>query len=398
MRMRVVLLIILAFLCPLNAQTVTKVLISGENTSHDTNVKNAFLKGYSSFDSTFYSGEIVLHADYTPSNAIKYAHDNGFQIAIRSYTGLNTIVDDSARKCPDLQLFMPAGSNSFIYICNLDMSNNAVVVTGAGNDTLVTGYPVEFYSVDPITTSNLSSFSNGYIAGQIAYIANHFNISLAQARIVARNNSIKYQSPQFVVYGKLNQSAGISILPVELTSFTGRYVNKNICLNWTTATEISNYGFDVERSKDNLSWEKIAFIKGGGNCNAPRNYSYTDGTALNSRCCYRLKQIDTDGKYQYSNSIEVSNALIQNAITLYQNYPNPFNPFTNIGFNLPSATKVTIRVFNSIGAEVAKIIDGMLPAGYNEVRFDASKLASGYYIYSIEAAGCRKNMKMVLLK
>jgi hypothetical protein len=189
-----------------------------------------------------------------------------------------------------------------------------------------------------------------------------------------------------------------SILPVELTSFSGRYVNKNICLYWATATEVSNYGFDIERSIDNALWQKIGFVKGCGNCNSPRGYTFTDMTAAGNKYIYRLKQIDSDGKYQYSNIIEVKNIVNKNDITLYQNYPNPFNPVTFIGFSLPSEAFVVVKIFNSLGAEVAQIVNSRLPAGYNEIRFDASKLASGYYIYRIETASYQKNMKMILLK
>lgn len=236
----------------------------------------------------------------------------------------------------------------------------------------------------------------------IFVIKNPSNISLS---IAAATNSIvisdKNGTGSKTTYSGSTLSSMFidnSILPVELTSFSGRYVNKNICLSWTTATEISNYGFDVERSMNNITWEKIGFVKGSGNCNSQRNYTFTDMSAFGSKYSYRLKQIDSDGKIQYSNVIEVKNIINKTDITLYQNYPNPFNPVTFIGFSLPTEAFVVVKVFNSLGAEVAQVVNGRLPAGYNEVKFDASKLASGYYIYRIEAAGYTKNMKMILLK
>lgn len=383
----------------INAQIVTKVLISGENATHDTDVKNAFLKGYASFDSTQYTGTIVIHADYAPIYALRYAHNNGYQIAVRSYTGLNQAVDDSAKAYPDVQLYMPAGSNSFIYICELDMSRNNIVVTGAGIDTLVTGYPVEFYSIDPITGTNLSSYSNGYVAGQIAFIANHFNISLAQARIVARNNSIKYQGPQYVVYGKLNKSAGISILPVELTSFTGKYAQKTVHLNWSTATEVSNMGFDIERSTDKLQWKKIGFVTGHGNSNSPKNYSYSDNSVVENKYYYRLKQIDTDGKYQYSKVIEISKTGVIESCILSQNYPNPFNPTTNISFSISSGDKARLTVYDILGKEVAVLYDGSAEPGKEySLTLNASNWVSGVYFYKLVSGSSSTIRKMLLLK
>jgi len=383
----------------LQAQTVTKVLISGENTAHDTDVKNSFMIGYASFDGTQYTGQIDIHADYIPLYAIRYAHNNGYQIAVRSYTGLNPAVDDTARCYPDVQLYMPAGSNNFEYICNLNMSNNAVVVTGAGKDTLVTGYPVEFYSIDPITTANASSFSNGYIAGQIAYIANHYGLSLAQARTVARNNSIKYQGPQFVVYGKLNESAGISLLPVELTSFAGKYQQKNIHLSWSTATEVSNLGFDIERSTDKTKWQKIGFVNGHGNSNSPKNYSFVDISVVENNYFYRLKQIDTDGKFEYSKVIEISKAGNIESCVLNQNYPNPFNPTTKISFSVKEGNKAKLIIYDVLGKESAVLFDGNVEAGkVYSVDFNASNLVSGVYFYKLMSGNFSSIKKMMLIK
>ena len=203
------------------SQQVTKVMVSGlsGNTSHDTDVKNAFLLGYASYDGTQYTGQIDLHIDNSAYDAISYADQNNYQIAIRSYTGLCNAVNDSAINHPNLLFFMPAGSNGFYYVCNLDIPNAVVVSTGAGLDTLVTGYRVEFFSIDPITNSNASSFSNGYIAGQIAYLANKFNITPQQARLKARNYaSPNSQSATYVQYGEINlqQAVQMNHCPLNL--------------------------------------------------------------------------------------------------------------------------------------------------------------------------------------
>ena len=377
------------------SQPVTKVLISGEYTAHDTDVKNAFLLGYSSYDATQYSGQIDLHPDYTPYNAIRYAHQNGYQIAVRSYVGLNTTVDDSAKKYSDVLLFMPAGSNSYIFTCNIDIPNSAVVSTGAGVDSLRTGYKVEFFSVDPITSSNLSSFSNGYIAGQIAFMANHFNVSVSQARMLARNNTaINSQPISVVVYGKIDEAKAISagVLPVELTSFSAAVEGANVLLTWRTASEVKNYGFEVYR--DGV---KIGFVRGNGNSNSIKDYSFTDKPSGAKTFKYQLKQIDSDGQNKLYGFVEVT-LEAPNKFVLRQNYPNPFNPTTTIRFEVPVTEKVTIKVYNMVGQEVATLLEGIKEAGSYVVKFDGSELTSGVYISSLKSSSFSKNIKMILMK
>ncbi len=393
------------------SQTVTKVLVSGLTgyTSHDTDVLNSFLLGYSSYDGTKYPSQIDLHIDNSAYSAIQYANQNNYQIVIRSYTGLNSAVNDTAKNYPNVLLFMPAGSNSFYYVCTLDIPNAAAVSTGAGIDTLVTGYKVEFFSIDPITNSNSSSFSNGYIAGQIAYLANRYNISLQQARSIARNNSyVNNQSTNYVQYGEINLSQAVNstdsylqALPVELNEFSAFKINNQIKLNWSTSNEVNNYGFDVERFEKNnkkySEWKKIGFIKGAGNSNLQKFYSFIDNTVSQGDFLYRLKQIDNNGNYKYSKKIEI-NFANQEAISLHQNYPNPFNPTTTIKYEVVNSERIIVNVYNWIGQLVENLFDGIEEPGSYELIFDGSKLASGIYFVKMESASEIKTLKMALLK
>lgn len=384
------------------SQQVTKVMVSGLSgyTSHDTDVKNAFLMGYASYDGTQYTGQIDLHVDNSAIDAITYADQNNYQIAMRSYTGLNNQVDDTAKNHPNLLFFMPAGSNGFYYVCNLDIPNAAVISTGAGLDTLVTGYRVEFFSIDPITTSNESSFSNGYIAGQIAYLANKFNITPQQARLKARNYaSPNSQSVSYVEYGEINlqQAVQNESLPVELTSFTGSINQNNVILKWSTSTEVNNYGFDVERSTGAQAWENIGFVQGNGNSNSTKGYSFVDNNLKSGSYSYRLKQIDIDGSFKYSNNISLNINLIANS-EMGQNYPNPFNPTTTIQFTMSQRDNIRLVVYNAIGQQVAELVNGEVDAGTHNVTFNGANLSSGIYFYTLAGNSVNITKKMILMK
>ncbi len=184
-------------------------------------------------------------------------------------------------------------------------------------------------------------------------------------------------------------SSGATPLPVELTSFTASSVNGTVNLNWATATEVSNYGFDVERSADKSVWNNIGFVAGNGNSNSVKSYSYSDNTASAGTVYYRLKQLDTDGKYEYSKVVSVNNTT-PDAFTVDQNFPNPFNPSTTIRFSLANSSNVKVDVYASNGELVHTLANKTYEAGNHALNFDASQLSAGIYLYritAIDAAG-----------
>ncbi len=184
--------------------------------------------------------------------------------------------------------------------------------------------------------------------------------------------------------------------PVELSSFTAKFINNSILLNWKTTTEQNNYGFEVQRSEG--SWSKIGFIAGSGNSNSTKNYSYTDNTVKNGKYSYRLKQIDNDGAYKYSDVVEVEVNNTPSVYSLEQNYPNPFNPSTTIKFSLPEAANVSLKVFNVLGQEIKTLVSGIKPAGEHSITFDAKELNSGLYFYKLETGSFNSVRKMLLTK
>ena len=158
-------------------------------------------------------------------------------------------------------------------------------------------------------------------------------------------------------------------LPVELTSFIALAGKNDVKLAWNTATEVNNYGFDIERRSMNNqqstinSWTKVGFVAGHGTTNAPQNYSYADNSLAFGSYSYRLKQIDHNGNFEYSKEVEAKVTLAPNTIVLGQNHPNPFNPETNIEFAVPISGYTTLKVYNNLGEEITTLVNGNIEAG-----------------------------------
>ncbi|MBS4034205.1 MAG: T9SS type A sorting domain-containing protein [Ignavibacterium sp.] len=202
-------------------------------------------------------------------------------------------------------------------------------------------------------------------------------------------------------------------IPVELTSFTAIVDGNKVNLNWTTATELNNFGFDIERSVisngvRNLIWERIGFIEGKGTTTQQQLYSYIDDLSLthnlnlNRTLYYRLKQIDLDGTSVYSDIVEVEFSIVPSEFMLYQNYPNPFNPSTKISWQSPVGSHQVLKLFDVLGREVATLVDEYKEAGYHEVEFlpesSTQKPASGIYFYQLKAGDFSETEKMILLR
>lgn len=383
---------------------VTKVLISGiGNTATDNNVGTAFAAGYGSYDGSIFGGTVTTISDGVDNAAatFAFASSNGYEVVIRSTTGLASAVG-TAGGYPGVMMFMPAGSNVYQSEYSGDVTTCPIVITGAGTTHNATAYSVEFFGVDPVS-SNISAYSNGYVAGQMCFLANYGSTkhTTAQVRALARayGKSTPLDADGFHDgYGQVNVATIIaSAMPVELTSFVAKLAGNTVVLNWKTATETNNYGFEVERQVGSSSWSKIGFVAGAGNSNIPKEYSFVDKSAQSGTIEYRLKQIDRDGKFEYHKQIEVTLETAMN-FDLAQNFPNPFNPSTEISFKLPSSGFVSLKIYDIQGREIATLLDEEMSAGVHRVKFDGSKLSSGNYIYKISAGSFTAVKRMVLLK
>jgi uncharacterized delta-60 repeat protein len=196
--------------------------------------------------------------------------------------------------------------------------------------------------------------------------------------------------------------------PVELSSFTANVNGNEVELHWQTATEVNNYGFDIQRKaldNQSIEWETIGFVEGAGNSNSPKSYSFTDNINTSGKYSYRLKQIDLDGTTEYSQTVEVEIGA-PTKFELMQNYPNPFNPTTTISYSTPvtpeagmqAVGNVVLTVYNTLGQKIATLVNKeQLPGNYS-VQFNADNLPSGIYFYTLRAGDFVSTKKMIFLK
>ncbi len=192
-------------------------------------------------------------------------------------------------------------------------------------------------------------------------------------------------------------------LPVELVSFTVSTNRLHAELKWTTATEVNNYGFEIEKrekgEEKSKMWGTIGFVDGNGTTNSPKEYLFADNNLSAGKYLYRLKQIDRDGKFEYSKEVEVTIGSAPLKFELAQNYPNPFNPTTTISFTLQVSGLTTLKVYDVIGREVATVFHDIAEAGeYHQAKFDGRNLSSGIYFAKLQTGGMVQIKKMLLQK
>ncbi len=188
------------------------------------------------------------------------------------------------------------------------------------------------------------------------------------------------------------------VIPVELISFTANTTNDgDVVLQWSTSTETNNLMFEIERRVESREYFTIGFVEGSGTTTELKEYSFIDQSVEPGKYFYRLKQIDFNGAYEYSNEIEVDVKGIF-SFALEQNYPNPFNPSTTISFAIGNSSFVTLKVHDVLGNEVATLVNEEKHVGLYEINFDASALSSGIYYYQMQAGDFIQTKKLVVMK
>ena len=342
---------------------------------------------------------------------------NGFnqEIAgLNSSTGTNATANKDSVFSTTSATLRISGSGTYSYGLGTTQNSGIIsglislVKTGSGTQTLgdantytglttVSGGTLQFNRTGGTTipATNDIIINGGILKVSSDQTVNNLTLSAGTLTI---DNGVT-----LTVTGTYTNSGGIldnhgTLLPVELTSFTAIAKGRGVELAWKTATEVNNYGFEIERrlSTGDANWMKIGFVAGNGTTNAPQSYSYVD-TRATGTMSYRLKQIDRDGKFEYSSVVE---ATIAEAATfsLNPNYPNPFNPATNVTFGIEKTGLVTLKVYNILGGEVATLINTIMDAGVHSVAFDARNLPSGVYYARLQSGTQTAIRQMILMK
>jgi glucuronoarabinoxylan endo-1,4-beta-xylanase len=244
----------------------------------------------------------------------------------------------------------------------------------------------------PSSKDQTFTFANGSVAKFTPYVT-------SQTKNCEQGNDISVTNGSFTT--TLDASSvttfvsDASLVPVEMLSFTANAVEDKIHLSWITATEKNNRGFEIQRSVDKQSFVTIGYAEGKGTTTERQSYSFID-YGVGEQLFYRLKQIDLDGTFQYSNIVEVSS--VPKIFTLSQNFPNPFNPVTQIKYSIPEESYISLIVYNLVGEKVATLFEGNQKAGYHVASFDGSKLAGGVYLYRLNANDFTETRKLIILK
>ncbi|MGB5893945.1 MAG: M28 family peptidase [Ignavibacteriaceae bacterium] len=260
--------------------------------------------------------------------------------------------------------------------------------------------------INPGTTASdqASFWNNGYGALLLIeeYYGGDFNAYYHSTNdLITHFNQPYYLKMSQAAIGTIATLANVNetAVPVELVSFSGTAMQDEIKLSWSTASELNNLGFEVERSLDENGFSTIGFVSGVGTSTETHYYSIIDRSHFENknRIQYRLKQVDFDGSFEYSKVIEVE-VYYPLVFKLDQNYPNPFNPSTKIEYTLPTFGYTELKVYDIMGNSITTLVSETKPAGSYEIVFDASYIPSGVYFYTLTSGELISSKKMMLVK
>ena len=181
-----------------------------------------------------------------------------------------------------------------------------------------------------------------------------------------------------------DMSDQLSPFPVIYDTWQVSGDRKGITLNWSTAQEINNKGFEIEmRSEQNEEFAKIAFVPGKGNANEITRYTYKLGETFPGKHYFRLKQIDIDGSFEYSSVKEVN--LAQEFKLYHKVYPNPLTDQATMELIIPESEYYSIKLTDINGKVIRQVFEGELQAGTHQFNIKAEKMLEGLYFYMIDS-------------
>jgi hypothetical protein len=322
--------------------------------------------------------EVVVGGDFTSAGGVSANNVARFNPQTNTWSALGTGSSNG----------VSGGDLPSVYA--LAVVGNEVVVGGSFTEAGgVSANRVARFNTQTNTWSALGTGSSNGVNGWVfalAVVGNEVVVggTFTQAGGVGANYVARYNDPD-------------NPLPVELVSFRGTATAQGVQLTWQTASEQNNAGFEVQRRSEKASeWQVLGFVRGAGTTAEAQSYTFLDKSA-SGKVQYRLKQIDFDGQFEYSNVIEVD-AGLPKVFALEQNYPNPFNPSTTIRYQLPVASEVKLEVYDVLGKKIATLVNERQSAGSYQVVWNASGLSSGTYFYRLQAGTFTQTKKMILVK
>jgi len=258
------------------------------------------------------------------------------------------------------------GNNSVTYIESLKVMYGTAAANASMTNAIV-DYPAITGGTPSTSSTNFTPSVTGvYYIGFNAYsIADQWNLYVDDIALSA------------------------TTLPVSLTDFKGETIGSFNRLSWTTATETNNKGFELQRSADGKEFSALTFVAtkaNNGNSTSALNYSFNDEKPIGGTNYYRLKQLDKDGKFTYSNIVILKSKITDIRFTSV--YPNPATKELKMIISSPSAEKVTLIVTDITG-KVLMQQNTQLVMGDNQSRLNVQSLAAGtYFIKAVCANGC----------
>lgn len=209
----------------------------------------------------------------------------------------------------------------------------------------------------------------------------------------------------------IGSTSAANPLPVQLSFLTGHLAGNDVVLEWSTATETSNYGFEVERSffDSESAWQVVGFVAGWGTTSTPKSYAYRDPNVVRSLSgrfvSYRLRQIGSDGTFEFSNLVHLVLGNPYNKFRVLGNSPNPSARSSTLTFAVPDGGRVNLELTDILGRRVHTKELSYTTMGTYEMDIPYSNLSSGTYIYRIEytpfdpsAASAVKTGRILVMK
>lgn len=289
-----------------------------------------------------------------------------------------------------------------------DLTIDHLVATVMVDDTFTARFPenATIDSSDPwgntdsyVLLDNVSEW-NGYAEGYIGVkvsLDGQEHYGWVRISIASDGSSVTIKDFAYEATPGVPIDAGMGSLPVELAEFNAQVDNNDVVLRWSTISETSNAGFEVQQRVEG-EFEVVTFVGGNGTTNAPQDYNYRIADAGVGAMEFRLKQVDFDGNYSYSPLVSVSVDLPSNHV-LGEAYPNPFNPQASFALTVDRTQEVRVGIYNAVGQQVAEVFTGVVDANQTKTfTIDGTGLSSGIYIYRVSGENFDQSRTITLLK